>query len=538
MNNKVLFKHWLFVNIIPEDNISGLVTVLTIVTKSENMKPLLFSLLFALCVPSFVSKAQEYEFTEYKNGLIYSDTTMSQLKFIVDSMNLKYKHCDPWRDYYSMPQTFGYYVTLDTGRNVDRAIEDLKYDIPLDDFMQRYPLAQSEKMLVVKFKYTSYEDEKMIRYEGVVPGRWSNPDVDEVDTGQYDDEMKGKWIYDSYEYDGQTSLYAFYIPDGFKSIKLNEKCSKLIQYVDCMIDTNEQVLLKDAKRDGGWRLYDDEKAPVITEHRDAFFEFVDEKTKQFDLPEGLNYQDKGYYDSVEKYRVKREAYTEQILSKEEQFKRLLESAVKETIANKTGDAGVEYYAARYNFAEEALVMKRSRRVIGGCSQDQRPRLHAVEIAKLSAKTVKWEVFLRAHLDIMNDRFESVAYSSIADEFRQTYIKELEELDFDVPSLILGVALRMKEPSGFHYYGSVHRLGRSIAESKYKNSFKQQMASIINDDEVDLFNRVLIFYLYVNYVGYTEDVAERGDGVVELKKLATNFPHFMRKGIRYPEITKE
>lgn len=44
------------------------------------------------------------EFHTYPNGLIYNDSTMGRLKFIVDSLQLKFKHCDLTRDYHSVRQ--------------------------------------------------------------------------------------------------------------------------------------------------------------------------------------------------------------------------------------------------------------------------------------------------------------------------------------------------------------------------------------------------------------------------------------------------
>ena len=45
--------------------------------------------------------------------------------------------------------------------------------------------------------------------------------------------------------------------------------------------------------------------------------------------------------------------------------------------------------------------------------DNSPRIHALNIAKLSAETINWEVFLRAHLDIMKDKFERMSDGSYA-----------------------------------------------------------------------------------------------------------------------------
>jgi len=37
--------------------------------------------------------------------------------------------------------------------------------------------------------------------------------------------------------------------------------------------------------------------------------------------------------------------------------------------------------------------------------DESPRTHARAIALLAAETNNWDILLRAHIDIMNDRFE-------------------------------------------------------------------------------------------------------------------------------------
>ena len=81
--------------------------------------------------------------------------------------------------------------------------------------------------------------------------------------------------------------------------------------------------------------------------------------------------------------------------------------------------------------QNLLEKMRKTRVVGTCSMDSRPREHAINIAMLSAETTHWEVFLRAHLDIMNDRFERVSDGSYAWAGRKTYIKELEELKYQM-----------------------------------------------------------------------------------------------------------
>lgn len=154
--------------------------------------------------------------------------------------------------------------------------------------------------------------------------------------------------------------------------------------------------------------------------------------------------------------------------------------------------------------ENLLNEMRNTRVIGMCSQDLSPRIHAINIAKLSAETINWEVFLKSHLDIMNDRFDRMSDGSYAWESRKTYIRELEELNIDVPELILGISLRIDNPAKFHYYGSIHRIGRALSESRYSTEVEETILSMIKDSDLDDYNRVICFYLLQNYIHYHED----------------------------------
>lgn len=120
---------------------------------------LLIVLVLALVLPATPLKAQRgsSEFELHKNGFIYSDTTMAQLAHIVDSLNLKYKRCDLWKKYTSVPQTAAYVIRLDSGKNIKAAYEDIKKGISFDAFLQKYPLATYEKMLVLKSLEVDYE---------------------------------------------------------------------------------------------------------------------------------------------------------------------------------------------------------------------------------------------------------------------------------------------------------------------------------------------------------------------------------------------
>jgi len=216
----------------------------------------------------------------------------------------------------------------------------------------------------------------------------------------------------------------------------------------------------------------------------------------------------------------------------EKFRQMLTAAVKEVKEKKLRtDDSFENYVATYYSKADALEMKRSRRVMGMCSMDQSPRYHALNIAMLSAETVNWQVFLRAHLNIMNDRFERMTDGSYAWGKRQTYIKELEELNIEVPDLLLGISLRIIDPVQKHYFGSITRLGRAIAETKYKTRFEEQLLGMIKDNELDPYNRLLMHYLYLNYIDYLPNEADRMSCIDKLMDADKALPDYFLSRVK-------
>ena len=176
--------------------------------------------------------------------------------------------------------------------------------------------------------------------------------------------------------------------------------------------------------------------------------------------------------------------------------------------------------------DKLLKEMRNTRVIGGCSQDSRPRKHAINIALLSAETYNWEVFLKAHLDIMNDRFERMSDGSYAWAQRNTYIKELEELNINVADLLLGISLRIENPANNHYYGSIGRIGRALSETNNKSEIETTMLAIVADTELDYYNRLLFYFLFKNYNYHLKDELAQINNSEKLRLAATTFPDFM------------
>lgn len=402
--------------------------------------------LYSLLLLFTISKAfcQDTEYKTYSNGLIYSDTAMSKLKHVADSLNSKYKSCNVNPEFYTKKQTIAYYIIMDSG-NVSQAKKDMEQQIPFNEFIKRYPEAKVEKnVLVFKQKNKNEKGKEVVDFQPFTIARGSSgPAFEDTNLKHYDGGTENLWLTSYYSYTparGKKKEYlrALFLPNKFTMSKLPQEYAHMIGYADCLIDTSTTKMNKEMK--DGW----------------------------VDLPANWNTHSK-------------------------------------------------------SDKEKLLEKLRSTRVIGGCSMDGRPREHAMNIALLSAETYNWPIFLQSHLDIMNDRFERVSDGSYAWGKRETYIKELEELNINIEDLILGISFRVEDPIENHYYGSVGRLGRALAESQHKEDFEKQTLKIISDKRLDDFNRIIFSFLFKNYNYYLKDKAKKVENKVKLTAAIKTLP---------------
>ncbi|WP_312173689.1 hypothetical protein [Chryseobacterium sp.] len=405
----------------------------------------------------FISFASAQEFTTFKNGLIYNEKTMDKLGKIVDSLHLKYKTCDLTKIYFSKKQVKGCIINLNSG-NVAQAKKDMDNNISLENFILKYPGATVRKdILIIKTKTKDYNKKNIIRYDELSLNNNYGLYLEKDDKKpSVEKPEKGTWVYD---YQPKTSyseeyIEAFYFPENFKSIPLDQKYSKQIVYSDCLIDLSTTKFKENAKSE--------RFNAVVT------------------LPE--NWQ------SLPK-----------------------------------------------NKKEKLLDEMRSSEAVGSCSNDFSPRIQGVNMALLSAETAHWEIFLRSHLDIMNDRFERVSDASYAWKDRQTYIKELEELDINVPDLLLGIYFRIDNAEKNHYYGDIGRLGRAISESKNRELFLTNILSMIKDEKLDDYNRVLAYFLFMNCNYYTKSKTEKKFNNAKVINAVKTLPKYLSDKIKVEVI---
>jgi len=347
------------------------------------------------------------------------------------------------------------------------------------------------------------------------------------DTEKFEKPLKGRWIYryyDKSEYYNE-SIEAFYFIKDFTESPLPESYARMVQYADCMIDTSTLIFYEPAYK--GDPQYQD-KYPNINEFLDYVHVSTHRPTYDYEDPQ-KDYET--YLIQSQQWDSLRLSRVDSLYKSSPKFYSLLLEAKEEALQHGGSDDELEEYVGIYISKKTELELKRNRRVVGFCSQDMGPRIHAFNIAKLSAETVNWEVFLRAHLDIMNDRFDRASDGSYAWEERKTYIRELEVLDINVQDLLLGISLRVSNPSTNHYYGSIGRLGRALSETKEPQQIEAKMLQMIADRKLDDYNRIMMYYLFLNYNSYLEDKEQQISNGEKLKAAVETLPVYIASKIK-------
>lgn len=399
--------------------------------------------------------AQKPEFGQ--DSLLYSPQTMQQLKHIVDSLNLKFKSCELPRTYYALPQTRGHYVAIE-GARAQAAAKLLDDQPSWATFEQAFPDAEVQRdLLILRNIEEDYNNQEYVSIRAIPIGdRWA-PSIGIYDLAAGNaPQLQGKWLfaYDGASGSSKASFEAFYFETNFVSQPLNERYARMVQYVDCMVDTSTVIFTAEAE-----------------------------------------------------YGYMREAI---------------------------GDLDTMTMAQK-----QALLQKmRGTMVMGQCSMDDSPRRHARNIAILAAESVSWEVFLRAHLDIMNDHFSRASDGSYAWAQRMTYLHELEVLDINTLELILGMSFRIDNPSANHYYGSIGRLGRAIAEAENVAAIEKQVLGMIQDPTLDDFNRVIMHNLFISYIYQDKNVERRTQNIERFKTACAQLPAYLAKHVKVDEIKDE
>ena len=470
-----------------------------------------------ICLSTLISFGQEFQV--YDNGLIYSPAAMHKLGTIVGGKNNEFRECELNKEFMSVLQTKGAFFKIKT-RKRSALKRELEGNISLEDFIERYTHEKDVKLkLITRQFYVDRENDSIFRLK-------ERPDGNSLDILVKDwNGMSSKdWVFD---FSNKKYVEVVYLVDEFRSKPIPYKYARMIQYSECLIDTTQQVFKDTANRTG---VYYGRQGSTIK--RERFLKHIDNSFSikrpriDFEKDDSQEYFQK-MHDSINEWEISKKNYVANVLSFQEDFCKLLHEAYLEAVEHKNSTDEFEGYVAAHLSKSKALELKRNRRVIGGCSMDMSPRIHAMNIAQLSAESYSWDIFLRSHLNIMNDRFDRVSDGSWAWAARKTYIKELEELDINVPDLIIGISFRVQNPAQGHYYGSIGRTGRAIAESSEIEKFEKELREIISNEEVDDYNRLLTFYLFQSMAYHKDSTKEKKDYKRMVTEAIELLPGYLR-----------
>lgn len=416
-----------------------------------------------------VHREQLGEFNIYDNGLVYDTPTMDKLGKMVDSLNLNFKTSTPKR-YWSLEQGYGTYVS--TFADSVEAHEVMTGAMTLEKLLTMFPSALVEKDIWIAKERIGRFDKKIIQYfSTLAPVHVSVPDV------ASNDKSTG-WVFE-YEYPSLECLYV----DHLRATEIPAAYATFIQYVDCLIDTSATIFPAAKKS----------RLDALPENKSALKQFLALAMDFEPEPkEPKEYTDDAsrqrwyeYVDAYENWDDRRLTALD-LKMEDSAHVRLLNDALDEALTHYS-DVSIDEYAARYLPPARALSLERSYRIFVKCGSDKRPMRHAKAICKLAVKANQWDIFLRAHLDVMNEYF--YRYNEPDDlTCRKTYTKELEQLGVNSTDLFVGVCLRARNVSINHYGGSTATMGRALAESVYSSNAVNLLLAMVMDERLDLLNR--------------------------------------------------
>ncbi|MFT3682292.1 MAG: hypothetical protein QM791_18610 [Ferruginibacter sp.] len=456
--------------------------------------------------------------TENNNGLIYADSDITALRFVVDSLNLKFKTCSLNKDYLTYPQTKAYAIRFKSRSNsLEQIKKDIQDNASFTDLALKYKnyIDKADTSLIIVALPEGEDGELKYLSGNANDGFESAYNI----TNRKISGLK-KWVYTytGKEHDNDAyTIDCIYFPSSLSWNIIPAEYARLIQYVDCMIDTATNIYLagKSEYIYSGW-----------TENNNtAYSELNQYVNNKMQLSKTDSTYDYDYISPIKTDYIKKQ------LSKDPYVIEKVHALVKWASDSLDSGDDIEELAAFFISPRQALQLKRSRRVMGGCSQDRSPIIHAMNIAVLAAQSHSWDVFLRAHLDIMNDRFERAIDGSYAWEARQTYIRELEVLDINVIDMMIGLCLRAYNNAANHYNGTVWRIGKALSESKDRELFETKAMVMMKDDRLDEFNRSLIFLLYNSYLVRLTDKKEAAAKITALQNSAGEYPSFISNAIK-------
>ena len=487
----------------------------------------------------------------YHDSLIYKPSTVRKLQKVVDSLNLKYKACSLTQPYRSWQQSEGDVFRLETKNKklYEGCIKFLSSKSDLEVLRSLLKISGNSDSYLLKenFALRPYA-ERDGKVEVVLLPTSSSKHLFSKPIVQHNYAGSCEWIYEAkvYDYSNAGPIYLIVAVRPYKKFETQDLPSKygsMVLYSDCIIDSSKSIQTKFIKNES---YFLDMGRDTTIEARNAIINKIDnlftDRDKYPDYPRGnfsLNgeldssarkkYEERVavYERSVKEWKYRRELMASKLAMESDSFCYLIKTLARiyppAVLANPDLSKWFFAYCPDVTIIDSA----RNQVVWGSCSQDDSPRIFAQSLAVLGADAGNFEVFLRSHLNILNDNFNRLSDGSYAWDRRGTYIRELEALGIDVPKLLIGSVLRVSNGSPKRYVSSVSRLGRAIVESKERERFLQLIREGISAEDLDPFNRVILQNLMLTYIYHLPTKLEHQQALTQYKAFAQPLPDYLK-----------
>lgn len=415
----------------------------------------------------------------------FSSSTLVKMRGISDSLHNLYNSTPHNKSFWSLPQAHGNWISMDS--MVYEAKDFLKTNPTFEAFVKKFPFAKIEKkMVVLRIEHNGYGRGKLIQFR-TCPEVYPFEFDFKFDSKLYSTSLKNQWldtILLAHEYRPHDKLVACFFEKGFEKQLLPDNYAKQIQYVDFLADTNTQLFIPSLK------MSEKEANNTTLPARQALYALVFPRSD--DHREGDFNYDIDYFGTLK--------INDSLVSKlsiTPEFKQRLIAASDEALLKKVPSIALEKLVSKYLSPVKGLQIMRLRNIRSSCGNDDRPRVHFYNIAKLAAATENWKIFMKSYLTLLSDPFDGVSNKKLL----HFYTNVLEFLYINVADLYMGAFLNIDNSASNHYsihYASFNLCSPMGASSQFE-TIEKNLLKAIADPRLDDYNRYHYWDIYDNII---------------------------------------
>ncbi|MDO5607457.1 MAG: hypothetical protein Q4G08_03265 [Capnocytophaga sp.] len=340
---------------------------------------------------------------------------------------------------------------------------------------------------ISKTDYISYEGKPSVYLTTLLPEEHFNAQL-YVEATEGNTVADARYIMQQSFWGGETTFRGFFLKTAFQQKPVPAKYADWIHYADIVIHPSTKVIQAKETKEVRYRT-------------DPLVEYFRKKTNFPSVNEDTDTETANK--RIDEWYQKRPHLLDSILKNDEKFAKLVQKEFRLAEKNNNPSDFLKEVAGKYIPKERILNLLRKQRVEGSCSFDSSPNEHLRKIARLSAEVGNWDVFIKAYLDYVNGNVERVAYSNIGDMAQQMPDDELSLLDVDKDKLYLGTLLSTDSPET-HYHSDRVRMAKLYANNPSSHRFETEILGIIQNEEVDIANRLGMLHQLDLYAYFLKD----------------------------------